>query len=213
MQPRASRRADMLSATDGHDVCVRRHLHGRARPDLEPVRAPAPVGRLAAHHCAFSLPRVPRLKERKAFEHQAENKAAAMYAARKVLDALGNMFVNAKNVMDWLNECARDIAQHGASRGVRMRADCARLYRVPSLTRALPCFAESSVRWRTPVGLPVVQVRTPRRACTLQRLRLSCLCASRSRTASAVSAPCRRCFRRSPSRACCRAFRHAVPSA
>jgi hypothetical protein len=39
-----------------------------------------------------------------------------MYAARKVLDALGNMFVNAKNVMDWLNECARDIAQHGASR-------------------------------------------------------------------------------------------------
>jgi DNA-directed RNA polymerase len=37
-----------------------------------------------------------------------------MYAARKVLDALGNMFVNAKSVMDWLNECARDIAQHGA---------------------------------------------------------------------------------------------------
>ena len=55
-----------------------------------------------------------RLKERKAFEHQAENKAVAMYAARKVLDALGNMFVNAKSVMDWLNECARDIAQHGA---------------------------------------------------------------------------------------------------
>jgi DNA-directed RNA polymerase len=37
-----------------------------------------------------------------------------MYAARKVLDALGNMFVNARAVMDWLNECARDIAQHGA---------------------------------------------------------------------------------------------------
>ena len=39
-----------------------------------------------------------------------------MYAARKVLDALGDMFVNAKSVMDWLNECARDIAQHGALR-------------------------------------------------------------------------------------------------
>jgi hypothetical protein len=37
-----------------------------------------------------------------------------MYAARKVLDALGDMFVNARSVMDWLNECARDIAQHGA---------------------------------------------------------------------------------------------------
>ena len=37
-----------------------------------------------------------------------------MYAARKVLDALGTMCVNAKSVMDWLNECARDIAQHGA---------------------------------------------------------------------------------------------------
>lgn len=52
----------------------------------------------------------------------------SMYAARKVIEALGNMFGNAKAVMDWLNECAREIAHH-----------------------------EESVRWRTPVGLPVVQ--------------------------------------------------------
>ena len=46
-----------------------------------------------------------------------------MYAARKVLDALGNMFVNAKSVMDWLNECARDIAQHGAFRHGRCHVE------------------------------------------------------------------------------------------
>jgi len=69
-----------------------------------------------------------RLRERKAFESQADTKVAAVYAARKVLEAMGEMFSNARNVMDWLNECARDIAQHD-----------------------LP------VRWRSPVGLPVVQ--------------------------------------------------------
>jgi DNA-directed RNA polymerase len=55
-----------------------------------------------------------RLKERKSFDSQPDSKATAMYAARKVLDALGNMFKNAKKVMDWLNECAREIAFHGA---------------------------------------------------------------------------------------------------
>jgi DNA-directed RNA polymerase len=51
-----------------------------------------------------------------------------MYAARKVLDALGNMFVNAKNVMDWLNECARDIAQHGALPACRWRTHPAQMH-------------------------------------------------------------------------------------
>ena len=55
-----------------------------------------------------------RLKERKAFESEPESKATAMYAARKVLEALGSMFENAKSVMDWLNECAREIAYNGA---------------------------------------------------------------------------------------------------
>ena len=89
------------------------------------------------------------MKERKAFEHQAENKAAAMYAARKVLDALGNMFVNAKNVMDWLNECARDIAQHGASRGARKLADRAPLRLLRRVPFSLaPCRAPQ----RAPCG-------------------------------------------------------------
>ena len=69
-----------------------------------------------------------RLRERKAFGTESEYVAMSMYAARKVIEALGNMFGNAKAVMDWLNECAREIAHH-----------------------------EESVRWRTPVGLPVVQ--------------------------------------------------------
>ena len=96
-----------------------------------------------------------RLKERKAFESMGENKAAAMYAARKVLDALGNMFVNAKNVMDWLNECARDIAQHGAAYPTyHVHYTCAQ-----RAHHVLP--PESSVCWRTPVGLPVVQACSP----------------------------------------------------
>ena len=55
-----------------------------------------------------------RLKERKAFESGPEGKATAMYAARKVMEALGSMFENAKGVMDWLNECAKIIAYNGA---------------------------------------------------------------------------------------------------
>ena len=115
-----------------------------------------------------------------------------MYAARKVLDALGNMFVNAKSVMDWLNECARDIAQHGASGTADARKLMLTLIR--TRTTRLP---ESSVRWTTPVGLPVVQVCFAARD-VAHRVPSAI---PRSRTASAASAACRRCCRRLLSRA------------
>ena len=97
-----------------------------------------------------SSPRPNRLKERKAFDSFGDNKQTAMYAAREVLEALGDMFENARSVMDWLNECAREIAKDGESM---------RLCRCLLLHSHSPPAADESVRWRTPIGLPVVQVR------------------------------------------------------
>ncbi len=98
----------ILPHADRDDVRVRRDIHRRARSDMEQVRSMRAGAHMRADLC------VCRLRERKAFESNTDTKEAAMYAARKVLEALGNMFGNAKSVMDWLNECARDIAQHGA---------------------------------------------------------------------------------------------------
>lgn len=85
-----------------------------------------------------------RLRERRAFDDPVDSKAAATYAARKVLDGLENMFENANAVMEWLNDCARDIAH-----------------------------SEAPVEWRTPVGLPVVQpYRKPLKKIVLTALQI-----------------------------------------
>jgi hypothetical protein len=151
-----------------------------------------------------------RLKERKAFEHQAENKAAALYAARKVLDALGNMFVNARNVMDWLNECARDIAQHGASRMCAQleieTAHCVcgsfyslfpvRLQRAPS---------DGARRWACQWYRCVLFALCVA-ACALAEPLLTLPSSLASPIASAASALCKPCCKHSPSRACASCF-------
>jgi len=137
-----------------------------------------------------------RLKEKKVISDSAgkeglrEGQATANYAARKVLEALGNMFGNARSVMDWLNECAKEIAHHGALHPLPWCLRC-----LP--TRGLP-FAEDSVKWRTPVGLPVVQVSAQSRCVCAPTQADAC---SRSRTASAGCAACTPCCRPSPSRA------------
>jgi DNA-directed RNA polymerase len=70
-----------------------------------------------------------RLKERgAAAEDENARYQMAAYAAGRTLDALSDLFVNAREVMAWLAECARVIASRG-----------------------------KAVEWTTPLGLPVVQ--------------------------------------------------------
>ena len=69
-----------------------------------------------------------RLKERGAVEDENLRYKMANYAARRTLDALANLFVNARDVMAWLAECARVVCSQGRA-----------------------------VEWTTPLGLPVVQ--------------------------------------------------------
>ena len=69
-----------------------------------------------------------RLKERGAVDDENLRYRVATYAASRTLDALSNLFVNARDVMAWLAECARLIAGRGRA-----------------------------VEWTTPMGLPVVQ--------------------------------------------------------
>ena len=69
-----------------------------------------------------------RLKERDAVEDENLRYKMANYAARRTLDALANLFVNARDVMAWLAECARVVCSQGRA-----------------------------VEWTTPLGLPVVQ--------------------------------------------------------
>ena len=70
-----------------------------------------------------------RLKERDAMEDNEQLRyRVSNYAARRTLDALNNMFSNARDVMAWLAECATIATSTGAP-----------------------------VRWTTPLGLPVVQ--------------------------------------------------------
>jgi DNA-directed RNA polymerase len=68
-----------------------------------------------------------RLKERNALAEEMRYRAAC-YAARSTLQGLDEMFTNAREVMDWLGEAASIVATTG-----------------------------DSVRWRTPLGLPVLQ--------------------------------------------------------
>jgi DNA-directed RNA polymerase len=73
-----------------------------------------------------------RLKERDLFDEDFRYKVAC-YAARETLKSLDTMFSNAREVMAWLGEAASLVAELGdEGRG-------------------------DSVRWRTPLGLPVVQ--------------------------------------------------------
>ncbi|KAJ0900576.1 putative DNA-directed RNA polymerase [Helianthus annuus] len=90
-----------------------------------------------------------RLKERCAIEDDAELFAAACYAAKITLTALGEMFEAARSIMSWLGDCARVIAMKN-----------------------------HSVQWVTPLGLPVVQpyrklgrhlIKTSLQVLTLQR--------------------------------------------
>jgi DNA-directed RNA polymerase len=69
-----------------------------------------------------------RLKERGAVDDENTRYRVATYAASRTLDALSNLFVNARDVMAWLAECARLVAGRG-----------------------------KAVEWTTPMGLPVVQ--------------------------------------------------------
>ncbi|XP_073282501.1 DNA-directed RNA polymerase 1, mitochondrial-like [Primulina huaijiensis] len=90
-----------------------------------------------------------RLKERGAIEDDAELFAAACYAAKTTLTALGEMFEAARSIMSWLGDCAKIIAMEN-----------------------------EPVRWTTPLGLPVVQpyrklgrhlIKTSLQVLTLQR--------------------------------------------
>ncbi|CAM8999044.1 unnamed protein product [Rhodiola kirilowii] len=69
-----------------------------------------------------------RLKERCAIEDDSELFAAACYAAKTTMIALGEMFVAARSIMSWLGDCAKIIAAEN-----------------------------QPVSWVTPLGLPVVQ--------------------------------------------------------
>lgn len=70
-----------------------------------------------------------RLKERDAMEdNELLRYRVSNYAARRTLDALNNMFSNARDVMAWLTDCATVATAAGAP-----------------------------VKWTTPLGLPVVQ--------------------------------------------------------
>ncbi|KAI3726194.1 hypothetical protein L1987_65991 [Smallanthus sonchifolius] len=91
-----------------------------------------------------------RLQERSNIaEDDAELFGAACYAAKITLAALGEMFEGARNIMNWLGDCAKLIASEN-----------------------------EPVRWTTPLGLPVVQpyrvhgrhlVSTSLQVLTLQR--------------------------------------------
>ena len=54
-----------------------------------------------------------RLKERSAFPMESTRYQASCYAAKHTLEALKNMFRNARDVMDWLTECAKIISDNG----------------------------------------------------------------------------------------------------
>ena len=70
-----------------------------------------------------------RLREREAMEdNELLRYRVANYAAKRTLDALNNMFTNARDVMGWLTQCATIATSAG-----------------------------EPVRWTTPLGLPVVQ--------------------------------------------------------
>ncbi|KAL9668127.1 hypothetical protein QQ045_002502 [Rhodiola kirilowii] len=69
-----------------------------------------------------------RLKERRAIEDDSELFAAAGYAAKTIMIALGEMFVSARSITSWLGDCAKIIATEN-----------------------------HPVSWVTPLGLPVVQ--------------------------------------------------------
>ncbi|CDP02357.1 unnamed protein product [Coffea canephora] len=90
-----------------------------------------------------------RLKERGAIADDAELFGAACYAAKVTLTALEEMFEAARSIMSWLGECAKVIASEN-----------------------------QTVRWMTPLGLPVVQpyrqlgrhlIKTSLQVLTLQR--------------------------------------------
>ncbi|KAG2710877.1 hypothetical protein I3760_04G049900 [Carya illinoinensis] len=90
-----------------------------------------------------------RLKERGAIADEAELFRASCYAAKTTLTALGEMFEAARSIMSWLGECAKIIASEN-----------------------------QTVRWTTPLGLPVVQpyrnlqrhlIKTSLQVLTLQR--------------------------------------------
>uniref|UniRef100_A0A1J3DZF0 DNA-directed RNA polymerase n=1 Tax=Noccaea caerulescens TaxID=107243 RepID=A0A1J3DZF0_NOCCA len=90
-----------------------------------------------------------RLKERSAFSDEKESFGAACYAAKVTLTAMDEMFEAARSIMHWFGECAKIIASEN-----------------------------ETVRWTTPLGLPVVQpyqqmetqlVRTSLQTLSLQR--------------------------------------------
>ncbi|XP_022967967.1 DNA-directed RNA polymerase 1B, mitochondrial-like [Cucurbita maxima] len=90
-----------------------------------------------------------RLKERASIADDSQLFAAACYAAKTTLTALGEMFEAARSIMSWLGECAKVIASEN-----------------------------QPVRWTTPLGLPVVQpyrqlgrhlIKTSLQVLTLQR--------------------------------------------
>lgn len=90
-----------------------------------------------------------RLKERGAIADDTELFSASCYMAKTTLTALGEMFQEARSIMNWLGDCAKIVASEN-----------------------------QPVRWTTPLGLPVVQpyrkngrhlIKTSLQVLTLQR--------------------------------------------
>eukprot|EP00250_Pteridium_aquilinum_P021406 c25112_g1_i1 orf=168-3746(+) len=69
-----------------------------------------------------------RLQERHAIDDDKKTFSVSCYAAKTTLAALGEMFEAARIIMGWLGDCAKIIASHN-----------------------------QPVKWKTPLGLPVVQ--------------------------------------------------------
>ena len=69
-----------------------------------------------------------RLKERVGFESESVRYRCAAYAAKRTLDALNDMFQNARDVMGWLTHCASIVTK-----------------------------VNKPVQWTTPLGLPILQ--------------------------------------------------------
>lgn len=55
-----------------------------------------------------------RLRERNAISNENLRYKVACYAARQTINALADMFSNARAVMDWLTNCAMVISDAGA---------------------------------------------------------------------------------------------------
>ena len=78
---------------------------------------------------------------------------ASVYLSRVALDAIGSQCASARAIMDWMAAAAREITSQ------EVTSDAGNSRRVPT---------HRSVRWTTPLGLPVVQPYRNSRTVTIQ---------------------------------------------